>query len=174
MRAEFTFHQNPDCISRQFQDLANMRHRADFVKIRPSRLIHGDIPLRNQKDFLIVLHGLVHRAGRFLPPHVKMDQHFGKDAQSPQRQNRQALRYNNFTHSSFLLSRELSAALRLHTALKSRKREPFGSLILSQTENMIREPQVPPPAGRSIRPCFLTQEASAPGSRAGASAARIT
>ena len=81
-------HHHPDGLARQAKDLAHHGHRPHGKQVLLVRRLHPNVLLGHQKDGLVERHGLFHGLHRGLPPHVKVDHHFGIDGQAPQCQGR--------------------------------------------------------------------------------------
>ena len=82
------FHQHPHIIAGEPENLADFCHNAHGVKLVFPRFVVLDIPLRDQKNQLIAAHGFIQGLNRFLPSHIEMQDHFRKNDQTTERQQR--------------------------------------------------------------------------------------
>ena len=88
--AAFALHEQADIFARQSDYLLDAGNRTHMINIVNRGIIHIHIALRDQKNALILRHGLLKRRNRFFAAHIKMQHHMRKDHQPPQRQHRQA------------------------------------------------------------------------------------
>ena len=85
-----------DVAARQTKHLLDAGNGAHMINIINGRVIHIHIALRDQKNALVFLHGLIERRNGFLAPRIKMQNHMREDHQPAQRQHRQADRLRVF------------------------------------------------------------------------------
>ena len=79
---------DPDVISGQAQDLLDIGDRTDLVEVLQTGLLHGKVPLGNQKNGQALCHGMIQGLDGGPPAHVKVEQHIGEDGQAPEGQYR--------------------------------------------------------------------------------------
>ena len=95
-RAAFALHEQANVSARQTKHLLDAGNGAHMINIINGRVIHIHIALRDQKNALVFLHGLIERRNGFLAPRIKMQNHMREDHQPAQRQHRQADRLRVF------------------------------------------------------------------------------
>ena len=95
-RAALALHEQADVAARQTKHLLDAGNGAHMINIINGRVIHIHIALRDQKNALVFLHGLIERRNGFLAPRIKMQNHMREDHQPAQRQHRQADRLRVF------------------------------------------------------------------------------
>lgn len=68
----FTLHEQADIFARQSDYLLDACNRTHMINIVNRGIIHIHIALRDQKNALILRHGLLKRRNRFFAAHIKM------------------------------------------------------------------------------------------------------
>ncbi len=87
-----SFHQHPEGLRLDADDLTGLRHHPHLIKLLLSRIIGRKVLLGHQEDFPVAVDGLVEGQHRFFPPHVKVENHIGEEHQPPKSQHRHFLR----------------------------------------------------------------------------------
>ena len=79
-------HHHPHIVPRHAQELADVADGADVEQVPLPRLLHRQIPLRDQEHRGVAGHGLIQRPDGGLPAHVEVEEHTGENGQAPEGQ----------------------------------------------------------------------------------------
>ena len=80
-------HHYPHGIGGQPQDLADVGNGADLIQILFRRRVDTDLPLRDQEDLLVRLHGPLQSGDGDAALHIEGQTHVWKNRQAPEGQN---------------------------------------------------------------------------------------
>ena len=81
-------HHDAHVVSRQTENLLDVRDGANGIKVLLPRLLHGKVTLGHQKDGQAFGHGLIQGLDGGTPTHIKVEKHIGENSQAPECQHR--------------------------------------------------------------------------------------